>query len=151
MNDNHKAELFLIYCSSHSYSVFVLRVPFLFCLFSPNKSGTMIWHKMLLGNTVNPLDCGYVCSYQAKWIWSIAERRSSSSHRVPGPSHLCPPCTLMASCSPWSPDRRSCCPAQSKKGRDDTAHAEHSDPKGGIVVTNGWRVVSMLCSYYTRT
>lgn len=50
------------------------------------------------------------------------------------------PSPLMASCLPCRLDRSDCCPAQSRKGRYDTAHSEHPSFKGGgRALANSWR------------
>lgn len=82
MDVAHKAVLLTL-------SVHVLVISsFLSWTFLNDTQNTMIWHKILLCNTVTSVDCGCVCGYQAKWIWSIVEKRSSCSCIVPGPSCL---------------------------------------------------------------
>ncbi|KAI9544961.1 hypothetical protein NQZ68_040533 [Dissostichus eleginoides] len=45
----------------------------------------------------------------------------------------------------FDPDRSSSCPEQKERQRDDTSPTEGPEPRGGIVVTNGWRSSFLTC------
>lgn len=147
LNADHKAVLLLIYTAL----IFCLCPTCLFSLVLPCKPGTMIQHKMVLCNTVTSLDCGRVCSYQGKQTWSIAEKRSSSSHIVLATSPRLSPLHFNGLLLSLQSGQKELLSIPERRVRYDTPHIERPESRGGTAVTNGWMVFSIPCSYQNGT